>query len=537
MVSFSSSQSQDANSQGVSRSWLHWLGQQAETIRRGVILALLFLLPAMWILQPVITDSDIWWHVGTGKWIVEHGALPSTDPFSSYGEGKQWVAYSWLFEVGMYELVRGLGESAVIVYTLVCVWLSLLVILRIVVDRTPHFAMAAGLTGAAVIAMAPLYTPRPWLLTILFFAITLEVVLLLRDGKDSRWVWALPFVYVIWANVHIQFIYGIGLLGLACLAPMIDRYIQPLRGEHSVMVWGSRQWMKLCGLAIVCGLATLINPHHIRLYGIVAELLTQTGMWEYTDELQSPAFRTTPDWAMLFLLSLALFRMGRQRSSSSFEVIFMLVATVCAFRGARDVWFLVMATVAVCLTPKTNKDQMPDWHMARPIQLTTIGLIILGIVSIVGYREFSQEQVLANTAKVFPAKAVSFMQAGAISGPLFNHYDWGGYLIARLPHLKVSMDGRANVHGDERIKREWATWTGGPDWKDDPELNEAHVVIAKRDMALASLLRLDPRFNVAYEDDLAVVFSRSMQSIGHGPSPADPASPSSTADIAVTHRW
>src|SRR5690242_3490059 len=273
----------------MSRRWITYLGRQEEAIRRQAILALLYLLPAFWILQPIVSDPDIWWHLQTGKWIVEHGTLPVTDPFSAYGEGKPWLAYSWLFEVGMYALMRIFGESGISLYTLVTVWLTMLMLHRIIGKRCPHFLSTCVLLATSVVALAPLYTPRPWLLTIFFFAITLEVVLSLREGEQSRWVWLLPAIYILWANVHIQFIYGLGLLGLACLAPLADRFARSLCDVHPSMVWGSGNWKKLVGLTTLCALATLLTPNHIRVYSIVIELSAQTGMWEYTQEMQAPA--------------------------------------------------------------------------------------------------------------------------------------------------------------------------------------------------------------------------------------------------------
>jgi hypothetical protein len=49
-------------------------------------------------------------------------------------------------------------------------------------------------------------------------------------------------------------------------------------------------------------------------------------------------------------------------------------------------------------------------------------------------------------------------------------------------------------------------WNGQPEWASDTELNAAGVVIAQRNFALTQLLRLDPRFQVVYEDQVAVVF-------------------------------
>ena len=493
----------------MSRCWMTWLGRQEEAMRRVAILAVLYLLPALWILQPVVSDPDIWWHLQTGKWIVEHGTLPVTDPFSAYGESKPWVAYSWLFEIGMYGLVSLFGESGIILYTLVGVWLVLLMVHRIIATRTPHFLLVCGMMTASILALSRLCTPRPWVLTMLFFAITLEVVLLIREGRRSQWFWLLPAVYVVWANVHIQFIYGLGLLGLACLAPLIERFAKPLTKTRPPI--GSLQWKNLIGLMALCAVATLVSPYHVRLYSIVSELALQTGMWEYTQEMQALPFRSISDWAILGLFAAALIRMGWERRWSSFEIILLLVAAASAFRGQRDVWFLVMAAVVVLASKKIGETQNPASILPRGGLASVIVLIIVGVLCIIGYREFSPERIREDTAKIYPIEAASFVEQQEYAGPLYNHFDWGGYLIWRLPHLKVSMDGRANVHGDERIKRALGTWAGGPHWTEDPDLNNARVIIAKNDLALASLLRLDRRFTEVHRDETAVVFARTVQ--------------------------
>ena len=88
-----------------------------ETARRIIILTLLFLLPAC-LLRPGINETDFWWHLTTAKWIVAHGSLPSTDPFSAYGAGKSWVPYSWLFELLIYGFYQAFGLLGIILYQL-----------------------------------------------------------------------------------------------------------------------------------------------------------------------------------------------------------------------------------------------------------------------------------------------------------------------------------------------------------------------------------------------------------------------------------
>ena len=491
-----------------------WLRAHEEPIRRSIILALLYLLPAIWILQPVIEDPDIWWHLQSGRWIVEHGQLPATDPFSSYGEGKPWVAYSWLFEIGMYGLVQLCGERGILLYSLLAIWSVMIVVHRLLGTRCSEFIMVAGLMTVGIIALSRIFTPRPWLLTILFFALTLEVVLSLREGKQSTWFWGLPLVYAVWANIHIQFIYGLGLLGLACIAPLIDRTGRPYTRLQPMMIWGGERWKQLVGITAGCVLATLATPHHVRLYSTMVELAAQTGMWEYTQEMQALPFRSIADWAVLGLFAVALVHLGRRRSWSSFDILFVAAAAVSAFRGQRDIWFLVLASLTILVAQQNGKAKWSCPIIPRFGAAPIFCLIIVGVGFILAHRGFSELQIRENTAKIYPVQAAAFVEEQKYTGPLYNHANWGGYLIWRLPQLKVSMDGRANVHGDARIKRALATWSGEPQWNEDSELGHASLVIANRPCALTSLLRLDPRFKIVHEDETAVVFIRNPPSNG-----------------------
>jgi hypothetical protein len=89
---------------------------------------------------------------------------------------------------------------------------------------------------------------------------------------------------------------------------------------------------------------------------------------------------------------------------------------------------------------------------------------------------------------------------------LYNDFNWGGYLIWALPRLPVYIDGRTNLYGDERLERHVSVERGAPIWSSDADLAAARLVIGNVDFPLTSLLRLDPRFRVVYEDKRAVVF-------------------------------
>jgi len=227
--------------------------------------------------------------------------------------------------------------------------------------------------------------------------------------------------------------------------------------------------------------------------------------------MQAPPFRGIADWAMLALFAAALIQLGWRRTFSSFEIILLFAAALSGFRGQRDVWFLVMACLAVIVSRPASAFSSVTSLVPRHGLVPTVVCVAIGLVGIVGYRDFSESSIRQNTAKLYPIEAASFLEQHGYAGSIYNHFNWGGYLIWRLPSLKVSMDGRANVHGDARIKRSLATWDGRPEWKDDEDLRDAHVVIGELSYPLMSILRLDPRFRVIYEDKTAVIFARVPQ--------------------------
>jgi hypothetical protein len=107
---------------------------------------------------------------------------------------------------------------------------------------------------------------------------------------------------------------------------------------------------------------------------------------------------------------------------------------------------------------------------------------------------------------LYPVQACVFIENHHLSPPLYNPFPWGGYLMWRLPQLPVSIDGRTNVHADERVTRSIETTHAKENWVKDEELLRARTILLMRDRPLTQLLLVDPKFRVVYEDKTAVVF-------------------------------
>ena len=443
-----------------------------------------------------VVDPDLGWHLQTAAWILQHHGVPHSDPFSRLTAGAPWQAYSWLFDLLLLKLCHWLSLEGMLAFTAAMAAAITAAVYRLTSRAQPDFVKSALLTAAALACILRDFTPRPWLFTILFFAVELDVLLDFRQTRRWRTLLWLPPIFALWANLHIQFIDGLLVLAIAAAEPLLARWIG----------WGERRknpgalWMTLAG----CLAATLANPYGLTIYKTAWVLGSQAGVLNTVSEMHALAFRSLSDYLLLFLLlatTALLFRRGRPEP---FETLLLAMSAVLSFRSGRDAWMLAIVTVAILSARWVQESEeprrMPAWSLAVTMgaaaAVTAAGAMALH-VSNAGLRTME--------AKELPVQAVEVVQQRHYSGPLFNDYNWGGYLIWKLDE-PVSIDGRAGLYGDKSIDESISTWAGGPKWAANPQLESAALVIAPQGDALTQLLRMDAQFQLVYEDKVAAVF-------------------------------
>ena len=475
-----------------------------------LMVVLLYCAPVVAAVRP-FRDPDLWWHLRTGQWIVEQGRVPWTDPFSTYGAGKAWIAYSWLLEIVLYGLYRLFGLFGPLVYSTamaLALTLALHALLSRHEERVPR---AAALTAFTVAAMATAFMPRTYLVSILFFVIELDVLLAVRESGRPARLALLPPLFAVWANVHVQFVYGLLLLALCGVESLIARGVRSQRIDASrIIPLGP---LALTGGAAVA--ATLVNPYHVHVYGAILDYGLHTGIYEWVIETKAMDFRQPANWLVLAMTLLGALLLGRQPHFPIFPAAMFLTSTYLSFRAFRDVWVVVVAAACIIAIAAGGQGPRFPWATWRRALVVTVA-VAAAIAGVARARDVSRSGLDLATAQAFPVRAAAVVEARGETGPVFNPYDWGGYLIWRLPRLSVSMDGRSNLHGDARIARSLATWNGARTWATDPELGSARLVIAPTNLALTSLLRFDPRFVLVHEDEVATVF------VARSASPARP---------------
>ena len=318
-----------------------------------------------------------------------------------------------------------------------------------------------------------------------------------RTGRARELLW-LPAIFALWANMHIQFIDGLLVLGLAWVETLAARW-----GVPSVC---TRMRPKGMGLALAGSLlATLAESVWLAHLPAAYELATQAGALNKVSELQAfPSATCRTSLSCCWRLGSAAALAWQRR----FPLVRDGAAAIC--RGA------VVPVAARCVGDGCGW-QLRFWRLrsqaARRLRSgcrsggATIAVLAAGLAMTAGFRmmRVNNARLATDLAKDMPVKAVEAVRAKGYAGPLYNDINWGGYLIWNL-RMPVSLDGRAAFYGDQAIDRSVSTWNAEPDWASDLQLKSASLVIGRVKAPLTQMLRMDSHYKLAYEDKVAAVF-------------------------------
>src|SRR5208337_4794544 len=161
-----------------------------------------------------VLDLDIWWHLKVGDWIVQHFAVPHNGILSRTAADRPWVAYSWGYEVLLSRAYQWFGLVGIGIYGVLLTLGVAYSIYWMTLRLSGRFWYACALSVITCSAFLYNLMPRPVFFSMTLFAVTLTLILEARRSGRVQLLYWLPLLFVLWANLHIQFLYGLFLVGL-----------------------------------------------------------------------------------------------------------------------------------------------------------------------------------------------------------------------------------------------------------------------------------------------------------------------------------
>ena len=451
-----------------------------------------------------LSNGDIWWHLSTGIWILQNHGVPHSGLFSQSSE-LPWTASSWGYDLLVAVGFRMLGLRS-IPFLLMAFKLAFAVV---------TFLLAGGLRGSFWPAVALSATaqyilgsvqPGPGYCSVLFFAVEL---LLLNESRRRgiRFLFWLPPLFLVWANLDIQFVFGILLLALF-LATSFLQDVGRRWGVDLPQKWAGVSPKNAGILAALCGIATLATHYYYHLYGVFFAGVTSAAN-RYFPGFRAMGFRQPQDYVLMLLTMGGFLALGMRRSRDPFQISLMIVCTMLSFRAQRDAWFAALAAIAVIGEAvgdthiTADADNGREWN--RRVLIAGGLAVAVGMLTAALGIPRGHDALLAKVAQTYPVAACNYIREHHLPQPLFNSYDWGGFLTWYLQEYPVAIDGRNGLYDDDFVVQYFKAMNAEAPYQSYPAMANAGTLLLQRNSLMGQALSTLPAFRVAYSDSVAVV--------------------------------
>ena len=440
-------------------------------------LALLGLVPTvaavlLTTLGPIVS-GDFWWHLRTGKWILNEGRLPIIDPFSHTAGDTPWVLQEYGSQI-IYAVVHGLTGFGGLKLFATLLSLALLAVVWRRARKTFERPWAALFTCLFALLFALKWELRPHLFSILIF-FWLENNLFRHKGAlsmscaetpDRRRCLELFVLSMVWVQLHAEALFA----PILVLAVLTGAAISNARGHSSgrhTLAWVG---MFLCALLGTMASPLFLEPHHYALFGrgVPQDFIEEWFRpWVLPGDprfapLTIPLFATYCATLLiggLFTLRTLVHKLGRNKNQNeiSWERLAFLAGCLLFALSARRffwlAWFPLFDAAVLSLRGRAN--------LAALSKAPALGAALFGILLFpTHYPQSAARSIVAGQAgslvdpALFPAHAANFAADAGLEGNLYNPYEWGGYLGWILRDAApVFIDARTVLFEDVILER------------------------------------------------------------------------------------
>jgi hypothetical protein len=441
----------------------------------------------------LLNDPDTHWHVATGRWIVENAGFPRTDPFSHSFAGQPWIAKEWLSQLALFGAHAVAGWSGVAALAALSVAASIGLIAASLARRVSAVA-AIAMVALIVMSSAPSFLARPHVVALPLLALwTLGMIRAAEERRAPRW--PLLIVMALWANAHAGFTIGF----VIALALGLEAVRDAGAGRRLSALLA---WARFGALAVLASCATPYGAEAIlvtiKLFG-GGEPLPLIGEWR-------PMTMDGLGLARLGLCAALIGALALQFRRNLFRIALTALLGWMMLRHERFALLFAFVALPVAAGPlaATFAALAPSADGAPPRRLLTMAA---GAAALLGAAALAMPAP-APSPRVTPASGLEAARKAGLVGPVFNAYDFGGYLISQ--GVPTFIDGRTDQLFLGGFFRAFSTAYDGLAPDEPMKLAARHgVTWALVEPASPAAARLEAAgWRVVHRDAVSVVLAR-----------------------------
>jgi len=487
------------------------------------LLALLCVFAFLSVCFPV-TNTDIWWHLASGRWILEQGTFPVTDPFSAGAAGQKWTDVHWLFQVIAYGVYSAGGVLFLVL--LKCLLFSVAAVFLLKATEVSAGLrvrpLAVAWLGLLFVAGRNWVLARPVVFSLVFVAVFLWALeRFRRDGRRFPLL-ALPLVQLLWSNTQALSILGpvifLCVLGGEGLSHLAARFKVPgFAAEHNLPASALARMLRVFALVVI---ACLITPYGLdalvlpfKLLGRIDPAYGQLFSWGVSENippwiLEHSGAHPVAGFKWIAVATFASFLLHLRRISLS-RLILTAAMFSLALLANRNVLLFYFAAGPVALI---NVASLPGRRgfFGRVLQSPVLAILVTGALGLQLGTTAKHEGPVARAAPfTTPAESAEKLKT-LEGGAVFCSVRYGGYLIWALhPKWQPQIDGRLVIRTTKQFSdylRMLDQPAGFTAYHQNYDFKAAVLPASGRYRRLVKHLYDDPDWSLVYTDGTQVLF-------------------------------
>lgn len=482
-------------------------------------------------------DTDIFWAIASGEWIVKNLSVPKADIFSFTFSGQPWVDFTWGFQVIVYLLFTYLGGwyALAVLQFLVLAGTFYLLYRNLSLVTNGRGWLCIFLLCLVFMATYDRFFIRPHIFGFLFITAYLYILNLYEARRISLLLLVLLPLQVLWVNIHSSFVLGIFLVGVYAIFKVLGFLTgrggasgsvgdegRPSSSLSRSGAGGVRGPGVMVIVSLLVPLVSLINPYGLELVlfpfihqgGENADALNHIAEWMHVP-VAALLFNFYPfnlvflGYKLLFfMVFLALIYNLRRLNPRD-----MILAATFAYMSFGHIrWMALFALVAAPVLASNFALYLDErgWRGSAfkgyGVALALLFVILLGH-NIIFTRGVENLGVGLKYEK-FPIGTVKYIKDKGIKGEVFNGYDLGGYLI--YEGIRPAIDGRTpTVYSPYYFWKTRRIAEAGGWQKYQAEYPVEMALVRYGDVECAKVEE-DPGWAPVMLDDISVLFVRNI---------------------------
>ncbi len=426
----------------------------------------------------LFSDPGTFTHTVIGEHILQSGNFIKNDIFSFTFYGKPWVAQQWLGECIM-ALLNRIGGLDALLFMGVFFLSSVYAWLAFRLNRSGLSSIIIVLIIVLVFLSSSSHLHlRPHLFSILFLGITYSILCDYEKGHVTfpKLFWLIP-IFIVWTNIHGGVLAGLGTLWITVMGWSIARTIG-LQSPIKTLPELVRLWM----LLLIISLAPFLNPYGSEvpnawyaimkssvIQDVILEHLSVFELFRYIKFNSFPALAGILLLSLFYLISLAGYFPNKPRISFFIPAIWFILM-LSRIRHA-PLFAIVSAVALREIIPNVRwfywaerkglvSSRISSMNPFGKSHLLVLFVVIFFIFSfITGVYITQLKAPIPDTiwAKLdverWPVELLpelrAYEQWQPKGTPIFNDFEYGGYLMYFTPKLRVFIDDRCELYGDQ----------------------------------------------------------------------------------------